>query len=161
MDKIIKYRVRNTGEFLDGLVVGVCDSSRTQTAAETVLWKVLTVEQPSQLFRTFSIPTHGLWIDASKLEKYDPPEAPAMTDNPFGKFMHEGRLDKDGFTVTWALYTRALTVSVKERGKSVYVQNFLNDDTIDSLRTKFADWAMAEDDELIIDDVIWELQSYD
>ena len=124
-----KYVIRGLGEFFDGLVVH-CGDAFTDGSS-----RIERIEQPSQLFETFSIPVNpGLFIDKSLCEPYVEPTNEQLTGNPFGKYKSEGKIDRDGVCITWGLYSRALTLNIKNLNKTLLSRNIFDGDAIESLK---------------------------
>lgn len=145
-----KYIVRGLGEFFDGLVI----SCQEELNGDWIL--VEKIEQPSRLFETFSIPvSEGLKIKTSKLTPYEEPNEDYLTDNPFGKYKSEGKIERDGVTILWGLYSRALTVNVKNLDRTILSKNVFEQDKI--LNTKNFLNEISCDDAYDIHDTIFDL----
>ena len=147
-----KYVIRGLGEFFDGLVVH-CE----EFPEDPALILVNRIEQPSQLFETFSLPVSGgMYIHSSRLELYVEPDEEQLTDNPFGAYKAEGKIERSGVTLLWGLYSRALTLTVKNLDKTLLSQNVFDQATIDRTREFINDTVSVLDYDMY--NIVFDLQ---
>lgn len=126
-----KYVIQGLGEFFDGLVAH-CEEFPLM---EANLILVNRIEQPSQLFDTFSLPVAGgMYIHSSRLAPYIEPGEEQLTDNPFGAYRSEGKIERDGVSILWGLYSRALTINIKNGGKTMFSRNVFDKEIVHNVK---------------------------
>jgi hypothetical protein len=150
-----KYIIKNLCDLLDGLIVhgeGVDISGAGFVRIERL-------EQRSELFDTFSIPVTGrLLIEDSNVETYEVEEREFLTDNPYGKHLAEGRIDRGSVAVVWALYNRAFTAKVFSETKPIYGVNFFGERGREA--HEFVQNALL-DESYDWDEVVFDLQGFE
>lgn len=58
----------------------------------------------------------SIWINIHHLDEVDPMDAQRefANDNPFGKFMYEGRYEKDELVIAYGKYEKAVSITIYE-----------------------------------------------
>ena len=135
-----KYVICGLGEFFDGLVVH-CDEDSLAAGCATID----RIEQPSQLFETFSIPvSNGLVVYRHVLKEYVEPADDLLADNPFGMYKSEGKIEREGVVISWGLDSRALTLNIKNKNRTLLSKNVFDKEDIHNVRA-YLDTSSVDD----------------
>lgn len=159
MGKNKTFIVKGLGEFFDGLLVEVKEEEiNLARLGSSDYVPVARIRQRTKLFKSFSLPIveKGLYIDSKYLEAWNEPKDDLMTDNPYGKYKSEGKVERDGFSLTWALFSRALTVNVRNRNNVLFTQTFYEPAHIIDIKEFITE--ISESDEYDMDEVVFDLQ---
>ncbi|MHA2045173.1 MAG: hypothetical protein ACW99G_10280 [Candidatus Thorarchaeota archaeon] len=150
---MIKMIIKDVGEPFDGLVVYIDEHYVETLKRPGNLVPILRIENKHALFETFSLPLkeESLYLDVSSLAEYRDTVPEQLTDNPFGKFLYNGKASNGNIDVSWSAYSKAFTVTVKNGDNTLYSHNFMSTERAALVahfvsRGVFTDW-----DNLIFD----------
>lgn len=115
---------------LDGLIAhGETTGLTTPASPVFDLVEVDELLNPNAMFGDrqlrFPVPERSLYLSREHLEEIaDPVLREFSSGNPYGEFQYEGRVERDGLRISYAMFERALSVTVSEGTRTLYCQNF-------------------------------------
>lgn len=150
------YVIKGLGPLFDGLVVEAAniDSVTKDIEVSSIIDRdsIMGDRNPR-----FQLPQAALKICSDYLEPTDDPgKREFAADNPYGRFLLEGRMEVDQIVVSYSQYERVLQVNVfDERAqRTLYSQNFTKDFDL----VKKAIESVLKDEETTTDDLVFALQ---
>ena len=154
--KLLKYEIAGMGEPLDGIIVHVKTAKITRY--EDQYYEIVRIDQPNQLFDSFSLPlSKGLLIHEDKLRSI-PTRKDFGTDNPFGKFISTNRFERDNIVVDHVAYEKGCTVTVINEEKTLYSHFFTGDKSKGATGFVQSSFVTVDYD---IDNFVFDLRDYE
>jgi len=124
------YKIKKVGEPFDGLIVNGDEENMIHNLDEEEenLISISRIHMKHTLFDSYSLPIEDgcLYVTAKNLVEYEEVDSEQLTDNPFGKFVYDGRLNKGSIQLVWVLYEKSLNVKVRNGSNAIYSHNFMD-----------------------------------
>ena len=123
-----KFMIKNLGEPFDGLIVYVVEEEAVGDYQEDEIVPISRIQSDHVLFSSFSLPleAESLFVKAACLVPYEERKDDQLTDNPFGKYICDGKFGKFDFTIHWGKYAKAFTVKIMQGETTLYMHNFFD-----------------------------------